>query len=357
MRPPGGIEAFVLAAVDQLGGAAERVAEGLYTILVPAQEGGEPEMSRLAFDPDALEDDPEAEMVTLGSPTLERLLQRVADRGRVAEAFLALPAGSLRGARDRLARSFQFADAAWAPAEGCPQWVPAGVFLFRARYLSDSQEEELAEVALNLTDGRLLRRLEEAIEKHGMAPEPWEAWPTAEELPLSETWAVVRAELERRLVASLGRRRRALEGRLRRESGRAAGYYEEFIRELQEQSAALPADDPRRAALASKVRAVAAEREGRLAELAAKYRLEVEVALLSVLRLYLPRLVVSGRLTAKSQAADLPLVWDPVEQAWEPARCRRCGTFTYALGLDRSGSPACPTCLQTPARPPAPARR
>jgi len=357
MKAPGGIEAFVLAAVDHLGGAAERGPDGLYTILWQAEEGGEPDTRRLAFDPDALEDAPEAEMVTLGSPTLEQLLQRVASRGRVAEAFLSLPAGSLRGARDRLARTFHFAEAAWEPAEGRPQWAPAGMFLFRARYLSDSQEEELVEVALNLADGRLLRRLGEAIEKHGMAPEPWEAWPTAEELPLGEAWAVVRAELERRLVASLGRRRRALEGRLRRESGRAAGYYEEFIRELEEQSAGLPADDPRRAALASKVRAVAAEREGRLAELAAKYRLEVEVALLSVLRLYLPRLVVPGRLTGKSRAADLPLVWDPVEQTWEPARCCRCGTFTYELGLDRSGSPACPTCLQTPARPAAPSKR
>jgi hypothetical protein len=90
------------------------------------------------------------------------------------------------------------------------------------------------------------------------------------------------------------------------------------------------------------------EKEGRLAELAGKSRLEVELALLSVLRLSLPRLVVSGKLAGKRQVADLPLVWDPVEQTGEPIRCRSCGTFTYRLGLVASGNPACPACLARP---------
>lgn len=352
MKTPGGIEAFVLAAVDHLGGVAERRADGLYTVLWEAQMGGEPETLQLAFDPDALEDDPEAEMVTLGSPTLERIIQRVMARGRAAEAFLPVPVGTVRGIQDRLLRAYRFADASWSPGEGRPWWVPAGVFLFRACHLSDSREEELLEVAVNLADGRLLRRLAEAVGRHGLAPEPWEAWPVQGELPEENAWAVARGELERRIVSSLGRRRRDLEGRLRRESGRAAGYYEEIIRDLQEQLAVLPAGDPRRAALEAKVRVVAAEREGRLAELAAKYRLEVEVALLSVLRLHLPRLVVSGTLAGKRHTAELALVWDPVEQAGEPVRCGLCGTFTFELGLTRSGAPACPACLQAPPRPP-----
>lgn len=352
MRAPGGIEAFVLTAVEHLGGATERRADGLYTVLWDAQDRGEPETHQLAFDPDALEDDPEAEMVTLGSPTLERIIERITAHGRAAEAFLPLPSGILRGVQDRLVRAYHFAEASWVPGEGRPVWVPAGVFLFRARYLSDSREEELLEVVVNLADGRLLRRLGEAIERYGLAPEPWEPWPTAEELPLGDTVAVARAELERRIVSSLGRRRRELEARLRRESGRAAAYYDEILRELAEQLEALPADDPRHLPLESKIRAVRVEREGRLAELAGKYRLEVEVALLSVLRLHLPRLVVSGRLTGKRHAVDLPLVWDPVEQTGEPVRCCLCGAFTYGLGLARSGAPACLSCLE-----PAPAPR
>ena len=355
MREPGGVEAFALAAVEHLGGAAERRADGLYTVLWEAEEGGGLETRQLAFHPDALEDDPDAEMVTQGSPTLDGILHRITARGHVAEAFLSLPAGTLRGVQDRLLRAFRFPEARWTPGEARPHWVPAGVFLFRARYLSDSREEELAEVALNLADRRLLRRLDEAIERHGLVPEPWEAWPTADELPLGDTWAAARAEMERRLISSVGRRRRELEGRLRRETARAAGYYDEIIRELQEQVAVLPPGDPKRAALELKGRAASVEREGRLGELAAKYRLEVEVALVSILRLHLPRLIVSGTLAGKRHAVDLSLVWDPVEQTGEPVRCRRCATFTYELGLARSGAPACPACLAAEAA--APTRR
>jgi hypothetical protein len=352
MKAPGGTEAFVLAALEHLGGAAERRADGLYTVLWEAEDGTGLETQHLAFDPDGLEDEPEAEMVTLGSPTLERILDRFTAWGQVGEAFLSLPAGILRGVQDRLVRAYRFLDASWAPGEGRPCWMAAGIFLFRARYLSDNREEELHEVAVSLADGRLLRRLGEAVERHGLAPEPWEAWPTARELPLGQTWAAARAELERRITSSLGRRRRELEGRLRREGARIAGYYDEIVRELQEQAAPLPAGDRKRAALESKARAASLEREGRLAELARKYRLEVELSLLSVLRLHLPRLVVSGRLQGKRQTAELPLVWDPVEQAGEPIRCGLCGTFTFELGLARSGAPACPACLQSPSGPP-----
>jgi hypothetical protein len=66
-----------------------------------------------------------------------------------------------------------------------------------------------------------------------------------------------------------------------RESRRAAAYYDELSRELDEHRQSLPAADPGRAPLESKLRAIALEREGRLAELRGKYKLEAEVALLA----------------------------------------------------------------------------
>jgi len=161
-----------------------------------------------------------------------------------------------------------------------------------------------------------------------------------------DTRALSRAELEHRIVSALGNRRRDIERRLARESGRAAAYYAEMLRELQEEQAGLAADDPRRSRLESKGRAIQMEQEGRLAELRGKYRLEAHVALLSVLRLYQPKLVFRGRLAGKSHGAEVTLVWDPVENTGEPARCSLCGRFTYALGLSRSGAVACPACLE-----------
>jgi len=353
MKIPGGIEAFSLAAVEGLGGAAEKRAEGLYTVLWAEGPTAQPETRHLAFDPEALEDDPEAELVTVASPTLERIISRATASGRVARAFLNIPAGSPKGVADRLVRSYRFVHSAWTPGEGTPWFFPCGIFLFRVRYLSDSREEELVEVSVNLADGRILRRLDEAIGRFGLSPAPWEPLPMLEELPVGQTYGTARAELERRILSTLGNRRRQLELRRERESERAATYYAELLRELREEQAGLAADDPARSRLESRARAIQMEQEGRLAELRAKYRLEAQIALLSVLRLYQPKLVFRGGLAGKSHGAPVTLVWDPVENTGEPARCSFCGGFTYEMGLSRSGAVACLPCLERAALKPA----
>lgn len=346
MKVPGGLEAFTIAAIEGLGGAVEKRADGLYTVLWAEEAIAQPETRQLAFDPEALEDDPEAELVTIASPTLERIIGWAAAAGRVARAFLSAAPGSPKGVAEPLARSYRFVDSAWTPREGRPWFFPSGIFLFLVRYLSDSREEELVEVGVNLADGRILRRLDEAMERYGFSRGPWAPLPMVAELPVGQTYGVARAELEHRIVSALGNRRRDIERRLARESGLAAAYYAEMLRELQEEQAGLTADDPRRSRLESKGRAIQMEQEGRLAELRGKYRLEAHVALLSVLRLYQPKLVFRGRLAGKSHGAEVTLVWDPVENTGEPARCSLCGGFTYALGLSRSGAVACPACLE-----------
>jgi hypothetical protein len=345
VRPSGGIEAFTVAAIERLGGAIEQRADGLHTFLWPAEDTGELETCQLGFDPELIDEEPDAELVTFASPTLERIVQRATASGRVARGVLnATPTDSARTA-ERLARSYRFFDASWTPEAGRPWWLPVALFLFRARYLSDAREEDLVEVGINLADGRILRRLDEAMERYDLLPDPPEAWPMMAELPTGEAYALARAELERKILSPLGRRRRELETRLARENGRAAAYYDERGRELQEQWQSLPAGDPGRAPLESKLRAIGLEREARLAELRGKYSLEAEVTLLSVLRLYLPRVIFRGRLTGKRQATGLKLAWDPVEQAGEPGRCGRCGGLTYEMGLHRSGVVACLPCL------------
>lgn len=351
MRALGGIEPFVVASIESLGGAVEQRADGLYTVLWPAEATGELATRQLAFDPELIEEEPGAELVTFASPTLEQIVEHATASGRVAQAFLNAPLSAVPGTAERLARSYRFLDASWTAEAGRAWWLPVGLFLFRARYLSDSREEDLVEVGVNLTDGRILRRLAEAMERYGLSPDPPEAWPMLAELPISGAYAVARAELERKILSPLGRRRRELESRLAQESGRARAYYDELIRELQEQQQSLPAEDPGRGPLESKLRAIGLEREGRLAELRGKYKLEAEVALLSALRLYLPRIVFPGKLTGKRHAAELTLVWDPVEQAGEPARCRRCGGLTYETSLLRSGAVGCLPCLDAEANP------
>jgi hypothetical protein len=346
VKVPGGVEAFTVAAAELAGGVVEQGADGVHTVLWPEPGSGDVAVRQLVFDPELLDEAPDAELVSFASPTLERLLRDTMASGRVARAFLDTVAVPSRAAADQLRRAYRFVESAWTPQGGRPWWVPAGVFLFRVRYLSDEREEDLQEVAVNLTDGRLLRRLGDALDRHGLAADPVEACPMMAERPAAEVYAVARREIEQRLSAPLGSRRRELEARLTRESGRAQAYYAELIRELETRWVELPSDSPERAAIGSKRLAIEREREGRLGELGAKYRLSAEISLLSVLRLYLPRVVFAGMLAGKRREAPLALIWDAVERMGEPARCSRCDALTYEVGLHRGGGIACPRCLQ-----------
>jgi hypothetical protein len=134
MTPPGNLEAFTLTALDLLGGAAEELTAGLYTALWPATGNGQLETRQLAFDPELIDERPDAELVTFGSPALEDLIQRATASARVAQAFLTAPMSPTRTVVDQLSRAYRFRDSVWV-AESChPWWLPGGIFLFRVRY-------------------------------------------------------------------------------------------------------------------------------------------------------------------------------------------------------------------------------
>ena len=75
MKAPGGLEAFTLAAVELAGGVVEPGADGLHTVLWPESGSGDLTVRQLAFDPELLDEAPDAELVSFASPTLERLLR------------------------------------------------------------------------------------------------------------------------------------------------------------------------------------------------------------------------------------------------------------------------------------------
>jgi hypothetical protein len=164
----GGIEAFTVEAIELAGGVVERSPDGLHTVLWPVPRSGEVTLRQLAFDPELLDEAPYAELVSFASPTLERLLRGTT----AARAFLDTVVTPSRSLVDQLRRAYRFLESAWTPQGGRPWWLPTGLFLFRVRYLSDAREEDLLEVAVNLTDRRLLRRLQDALDRHRLVADP-----------------------------------------------------------------------------------------------------------------------------------------------------------------------------------------
>jgi hypothetical protein len=149
VTPSGDLETFTLTALDLLGGAAEERTAGLYGALALGR-GRTSRDSTARFDPELLDERPDAELVTFGSPVLEGCCgaRPQPGRPRVSERRGEPPDGR-RSALTRLSIPGQRLDR----RGGRPWWLPAGIFVFRVRYLSDAREEDLVQIAVNLATG------------------------------------------------------------------------------------------------------------------------------------------------------------------------------------------------------------
>nr|MDQ3398921.1 hypothetical protein [Deinococcota bacterium] len=86
------LEHFVGSYLEQVGGVWEALEPQLYLSLLPSEVARRLELAReellLAFDPEALEDHPEAQFIALGNPLLDRILADAQHLGQVARLFL-----------------------------------------------------------------------------------------------------------------------------------------------------------------------------------------------------------------------------------------------------------------------------
>jgi hypothetical protein len=70
VKVPGGVEAFTVAAAELAGGVVEQGADGVDTVLWPEPGSGDVAVRQLVFDPELLDEAPDAELVSLGSCVL-----------------------------------------------------------------------------------------------------------------------------------------------------------------------------------------------------------------------------------------------------------------------------------------------
>ncbi len=61
MKVPGGLEAFTVAAVELAGGVVEQGDDGLHTVLWSEPGSGDVTVRQLTFDPELLDEAPDAE--------------------------------------------------------------------------------------------------------------------------------------------------------------------------------------------------------------------------------------------------------------------------------------------------------
>lgn len=354
--PASPLEAFVRDWIDASGGACEQIEPQVYDLLLPsavlAAGAARDEIVRVAFDPDALPEHPAAQLASLGTPLIDRLLDAARHRARYAEAYL----NGLHLARHDLQR--QIARAIRLPAGvqvGRPSaralFAAQAVYGFEATFASDQKEQELLEVGIDLPTGRPVRHLDLLVDFARLDEQPAVWLPEARRRSLLAGHAAARQQMLRTVLGLANVRRRELAERVERQVGRMTQYYHDLRTELAAQAAKTHkrGDDAERQA--QRRHAIEREEQLRIAELRQKAQLDVQTRLVSVLLVQVPKLFVRLELTVERCEAEaaLAVTWDPLLEVVEAVDCPRCASPTYEFARSARGQLACPDCAGQPA--------
>ena len=357
------LETFLRDYADTSGGLWEEVEPQVYDLMFPPGAGdlaaaAGADVVRVAFDPEALAEYPEAQLATYGTPLVERLLADAVARGRHAELFFVGLNVAPPGLTDRAARALTLPEAAALRIERVRVLhFPQALFWFEATFLSDQKEQELLPVAIDLHHGRQVRHLERLLDRTHLAHEPWAALPESRHLGLEAAYPIARDRVVRTLAALANSRARELGERLGRQVERMRRYYRDLRAEVEDQSdRARNRGEEDVAKFTARREALEREEQLRIGELRQKSSLKVHLRLINLLKIHQPKLLLQAAVHtagsgASAMAIPLELIWDPLVEGFEAVPCPSCGQPTFVLGSGRSGALACPAC-ETKALPP-----
>lgn len=348
------LESFLRHYLETVGGDWDEIEPQVYDVLLPGAPteaaGG---MLRVAFDPEALPEHPTAQLATLGTPFIDRVLHDALERGRRGTFYLiglntsphdltgrarrALTIPDPLGLRVRQVRALHFGQA---------------VFWFQVEFISDQREQETIPVGMDLHYGREVRHLESLLDRARLAEQPGQPLPEARRVGVPAVLPAAREQVLRTVAALANVRGRELALRRDVQIARMAQYYADLRSELED--ANRRGSDPEEAARRQAARRTALDREEqtRVAELRQKSTLRVQLRLLQWLLIQQPKLLIRAEIAdGERMVAGLELVWDLLTDTLEAAPCPSCQRPTFAFALGRHGQLMCAACAAQPVSP------
>ncbi|MDY7077234.1 MAG: hypothetical protein SXV54_09950 [Chloroflexota bacterium] len=360
---------FVLSAFREAGGIVEPPAYGIYEILLPeevARHWDVPAYRRLAFTDTPPADMADAEDFTIvgyGHPLVEMLMEEARAEPACVQVYINDLRLNKRGLLELARQALAFPNARLTAIEHkseTPMLCHYVRFNFKAALITDEKRERLISVVMDVQAGfavpelirieQLARLEEEAALGHPLtAPVRWLPGPGREDRVLSRP--VLEGLLERATHAALDELAAPLETLRRRaarylelDQARLVGYYDDIARDLQRRIERTD-DDGRRTLLEDKLAAAQAERETKLADVEAKYRLRVELELINLQVIAQPKILLPVRVGNRTAKIERTIVWDPLLHRIEPLTCDVCGRPATRLTLCTGGHLAHEDCL------------
>jgi hypothetical protein len=333
--PVSPLEQFVRDYVDARSGAWDEIEPQVYDLLIG------PDIIQVAFDPEALPEHRNAQLASLGSPLLDRLLGDAAERWSSSRFYRVGLNLHPHGLETRLQRAISVPPAASVTIErvrtmNCPQ----AIFWFKTTFSSDQKEEEILPIGIDLHYLREVRHLDLLLASNRLSEYPEAYLPEAPHVGLTAGYRAARKQMAPTAASLANTRRREWASRVEKQIARMAAYYAQLRNEADEQ-AARTADFDRAVA---RREAIDREERLRIAELRQKSAIHVLVKLASMMVVQQPKLLISAAILHNSRPVGrLKAVWDPLSDAIEAVRCPACDQPTMDIRIDRS-SLGCANC-------------
>ena len=340
------LEDFVLDYTELTGGIWDEVEPQVYDLLLPTDGTTDRDVTRVAFDPEAVQEHPGSQLAGFGTPLVDRLIENAAQLGRFARAYVGELNHAPRDLSAKVRRALTLEDGlklelGTARALDFPQ----AVFWFEVTLVSDQKESYVLPVAMDLHYARQVRHLDKLLREDRLRDEPSWLFPQAKRCHLADAYPLARAEVVRTLGALAGARRRELSERIERQVARMTRYYADLRDEL----TALAKRSRARGGDPSKYsdRRAAIDREERLrvAELRQKSILQIRLRLANLLIVHQPKFMLAGTLSVGGRTGEhLALVWDPLVGTLEAVPCPECLRPTFRLEANARRQVGCPAC-------------
>ena len=226
------LEKFLQEYADITGGIWEEIEPQVYDLMLPGREPlDEPEVVRLAFDPEAIPEHPSSQLASFGTPLVDRLLSDALSRGRHLVLYMVGLNLAPQALDDNLRRAVKLpAELDLKLEQVRPLHFPQAVFWFEATYVSDQKEQDLLNVAIDLHQSRQVRHLEQLLDRSRLAEKPWLMLPEARHTGLATAYPIARDRVIRTLSALANANHRELSKRLSRQLDRIGHYYSDLRR-------------------------------------------------------------------------------------------------------------------------------
>ena len=361
------LEGLVLGYFRQVGALVEPPAYGAYEVLLPDEAAERWEIApHQKFVFDAARQQEGTTLLHYGHALVETLAEELRGQSANGQFFINNVRPDKPGFPSEIEKAFSLPNAKifFIPAEKEKiRQHHYARFNFKVSLVADEKRELILPVWMDVQNGYPVNGAE--IERLGILDEEnqflqvpstpafWNHEPALSPKTLSALLERARQAVPHELGETLSNLQKRLARFLELDQARLNDYYDDLLKDAKRRLQ--KADEEHRSVLETKIEVIKAERESKLLDVEQKYHLRVQLELVNLAIIAMPKLGLTVEIRKRTSAIKRTVTWNPLLHTIEPLLCDVCNRGGMTLHLCENGhlvhaeclAPQCVECKRT----------